>query len=71
MNDLTIENPNAAVAALWLELLRRIPILSNLLCGFRYLDFPIDYQSDLVTTFLFRSVGMAVAQFDLLENAAF
>ena len=71
MNDLTIENPNAAVAALWLELLRRIPILSNLLCGFRYLDFSIDYQPDLVAAFLFRSVGMAVAEFDLLENAAF
>ena len=57
---------------LWLrpELLCRVGILSNLLCGADHLGFPVDYQPDLVEILSVWPHGVAVAEFDVLEVAA-
>jgi hypothetical protein len=53
---------------LWHELLCRVGLLSNLLRGIRDLGAATIFKSNLVAVFLLWSIGMALAQLDVLEN---
>ena len=71
-NQLHLALGHLYLVFLWLrlELLCRVGILSNLFRCAGHLDFPVDYQPDMVEIFPVWPAGVAVAEFDVLENTA-
>src|SRR5262245_54395082 len=65
-----IRDLHALLLRLWIELLCRIGVLSNLLCCFRHLDRANDGQPTLAAVFPLRSARMGMAEPDLLDTAA-
>ena len=61
---------HAFLLRLWIELLCRTGVLSNLLRCHRDLGCAVDRQPDLAAVFLLRPARVAVAEFDVLEAAA-
>src|SRR5262245_22143219 len=65
-----IRHLHAILLRLWIELLCRIGVLSNLLYCLRHLDRAIDGQPTLAAVFPLRSARMGMAEPDLLETTA-
>src|SRR6476659_6699519 len=65
-----IRHLHALLLRLWIELLCRIGVLSNLLRCLRHLERAVDRQPALAAVFPFRPARMGVAESNLLETAA-